>query len=110
MEVRSERICDLIQELHDEISAPGGKDLLIAGGRPGYRISLFIEVDWEDLVGKSKESQKELARRANVSAQYLNDVMYGRRIPPVETAYRIARACGQPLADPRDFSYEGDDV
>ena len=61
----------------------------------GYRMS--VPFDWRGAVRESGLSQVEVARRAEVSASYLSDVVNGRRVPPLETAHRIALACGSGL-------------
>lgn len=44
-------------------------------------------------------SQKELAKRAKISAQYLCDVEHSRRYPCPETARRIAKVFGLELSE-----------
>ncbi len=43
-------------------------------------------------------TQKDLAERAGLSPQYINDVVRGRRIPPRRTIVRICKALGLPSA------------
>lgn len=44
-------------------------------------------------------TQRELADRTGLSASYINDIVQGKRIPPMTTVARIAKALDEETAD-----------
>ncbi len=45
-------------------------------------------------LAETNQQQQEIARRANISPSYMSDIVNGKRIPPLETAFAIGDAIG----------------